>query len=257
MKKWPRGELRRIERAYSPKGGYYGYYILRSFIKNIPDTLRILIDGNPADVLIVEFLGNGVYKVREKHSYESLPPQYRDSRGQYTFDANGNMLYPYEFVSWSDDIGMITGFPMRPWINVKHPCTIAEFRDTKHIMKYEQWAERKCESPVELVFAKGAMARGIELTPQWKIYTEDAVYRTDFAIVDRKLAIEIDGHEYHKTKEQRTNDTKRQRALELAGWRVIRFTGSEIHTNLTRCLEELSKYMSICTPKKQNSLFDF
>jgi len=121
MKKWPRGELRRIERAYNPKGGYYGYYILRSFIKNIPDTLRILIDGNPADVLIVEFLGNGVYKVREKHSYERLPLQYRDSRGQYTFDANGNMLYQYGFVSWSDDIGMITGFPLRPWINVKHP----------------------------------------------------------------------------------------------------------------------------------------
>ena len=75
--------------------------------------------------------------------------------------------------------------------------------------------------------------------------------------MDRKLAIEIDGYDYHKTKEQRTNDTKRQRALELAGWRVIRFTGSEIHANLARCLEELSKYMSICTPKKQNSLFNF
>jgi very-short-patch-repair endonuclease len=257
MKKWPRGELRRIEKAYSPKWKCYGHFILGSFIKNVPDTLRILLAENTEDVLIVEFVGNGIYKVREKHSYESLPMQYRDSRGQYNFDANGNMLYRYEFVSWSDDAGMVTGFPLRPWITVKHPCTISEYNDTKHVIKYEQWAQRKCESPVELQFAKGAIARGIELTPQWKIYAGEAVYRTDFAIVNRKLAIEIDGHEYHKTKEQRTNDTRRQRALELAGWRVIRFTGSEIHANLKGCLEELSKYMMLCTSKKQESLFDF
>lgn len=257
MKKWPRGELRRIEKAYSPKWQCYGFYILESFIKNIPDTLRILITENPDDVLIVEFVGNGVYRIHEKHSYETLPMQYRDTRGQYNFDANGNMLYRHDFRPWADVSGMATGFPLRPWIKIKHPCTISEFKDKKRLMKSEEYAENVCESPLELKFAKVAFSHGLQLTPQCKIYTGEAVYRADFAIVDRKLAIEIDGHDYHKTKEQRTNDAKRQRALELAGWRVIRFTGSEIHTNLNGCLEELSKYIECCTPKKQGSLFEF
>jgi len=257
MKKWPVGEIRRIERAYSPKWKCYGFYILESFIKNIPDTLRILIAENPADVLIVEFAGNGIYIIREKHSYRTLPMQYRDTRGQYSFDAAGNMLYKYEFRSWADATGMATGFPLRPWLDIDHPCTVEEFQDKKHVIKYEVWAEKKCESPMELKFAKAAMARGIELTPQWKIYTEDADYRTDFAIVSRKLAIEIDGHDYHKTKEQCANDTKRQRALELEGWRVIRFTGSEIHADPGRCITELIRYLDLCPSERQKSLFTF
>jgi tetratricopeptide (TPR) repeat protein len=60
-------------------------------------------------------------------------------------------------------------------------------------------------------------------------------YYIDFAIVDRKIAIEIDGHDYHKTKEQRTHDAERDRALDLDGWRVIRFTGSEVKKDAIGC----------------------
>ena len=49
-------------------------------------------------------------------------------------------------------------------------------------------------------------------------------YRADFAFPDCKLIIETDGHDFHKTKEQRTYDAERDRFLSLEGWRVLRFT---------------------------------
>jgi len=51
--------------------------------------------------------------------------------------------------------------------------------------------------------------------------------------------IELDGHEYHKTKYQRTHDAKRDRWLYGQGWHVLRFTGTEIHQDLDRCIDEI------------------
>lgn len=55
--------------------------------------------------------------------------------------------------------------------------------------------------------------------------------------------IELDGHEYHKTKEQRTRDSKRDRVLMSLGWDVLRFTGSEIFTDVGKCYEEIDNYL--------------
>ena len=64
------------------------------------------------------------------------------------------------------------------------------------------------------------------LTPQYQVLN----YRIDFAVPDKRIAIEIDGHEYHKTKEQRTHDSKREREIKLvlpANCTVIRFTAQK------------------------------
>jgi very-short-patch-repair endonuclease len=74
----------------------------------------------------------------------------------------------------------------------------------------------------------------LDLIPQVEI----GPYRVDFALLAQQVAIEIDGHEYHKTREQRTYDARRQRHLEKLGWRVIRFTGTEIQQNAKRCVED-------------------
>jgi len=49
-------------------------------------------------------------------------------------------------------------------------------------------------------------------------------YRLDFAIPDKRLAIELDRHEYHKTKYKRTHDARRDHWLFGQGWSVLRFT---------------------------------
>lgn len=68
--------------------------------------------------------------------------------------------------------------------------------------------------------------------------------RVDFAICvrDAHLVIELDGHEFHeRTKEQAKRDKSRDRLLTASGWRVLRFTGSEIWANASRCVEQVEE----------------
>lgn len=98
-----------------------------------------------------------------------------------------------------------------------------------------------CESPIEQAFwatwremhDEGCVPLG--LLPQYCVLN----YRLDFALPDLRIAIELDGHDYHKTKEQRGRDAQRDRALQTEGWRVLRFTGSEVHADPRRCIEEV------------------
>lgn len=65
-------------------------------------------------------------------------------------------------------------------------------------------------------------------------------YRIDLALIHlrhafgkrescRPIAIECDGHDFHeRTKEQAEHDKERDRVLQVSGWVVARFTGSEI-----------------------------
>lgn len=57
------------------------------------------------------------------------------------------------------------------------------------------------------------------------------------------FAVEIDGHEYHKTKEQRYHDYMRERKLQAKGIIVVRFTASEVFVNADSCVEELHNIM--------------
>lgn len=97
----------------------------------------------------------------------------------------------------------------------------------------------ECESPIEEQFYAKAKLLGLVLVPQYEIISDGHKFRADFAIPSKDIAIEIDGHEYHKTKEQRTSDAKRERALQKEGWQVIRFTGSEVFANCDKCVREV------------------
>ncbi|WP_426596321.1 endonuclease domain-containing protein [Pectobacterium brasiliense] len=90
------------------------------------------------------------------------------------------------------------------------------------------------DSPLEKIFYELAFL-DLHLYPQYKV----GKYRVDFALPDKKIAIELDGHDYHKTKFQRTNDAKRDRWLYGEGWHVLRFTGSEIHRDIESCIDEI------------------
>ena len=73
-------------------------------------------------------------------------------------------------------------------------------------------------------------------------------YRVDFLIhwfepaynIDLRVVIECDGHDYHeRTKQQAARDKSRDRALQAAGFRVLRFTGSEIYRAPRTCAEQV------------------
>lgn len=78
----------------------------------------------------------------------------------------------------------------------------------------------------------------LEATALWiqpEIVAEGRRYRLDIGLeviqgnCRALVAIECDGHDFHeKTKKQAQHDKRRDRDLQILGWSVARFTGSEI-----------------------------
>lgn len=84
---------------------------------------------------------------------------------------------------------------------------------------------------------------------QWFFVLKQAqvgAYRADFVIglVEfpdaQRIVIECDGHDYHeRTKEQASHDRKRDRYMQSAGYKVFRFTGSDLFRDAIACAEEV------------------
>jgi very-short-patch-repair endonuclease len=104
-----------------------------------------------------------------------------------------------------------------------------------------------CESPIEKMFAlaiipKMIAHRAVSVQPQERVGN----HRVDFRVGLRtthgpiRIAVECDGHEFHeRTKEQAARDKRRDRALIAEGYRVMRFTGSELFADPHACAEEV------------------
>jgi very-short-patch-repair endonuclease len=114
-------------------------------------------------------------------------------------------------------------------------------------------AENLCASPIEkamfwglLLTAKDmvpdpympvagggivAFSDGTIIQPQREVTAEGRKYRLDLAVVrgGRLVAVELDGHEFHeRSRRQASYDKARDRALQLVGWRIARFSGSDV-----------------------------
>jgi len=92
----------------------------------------------------------------------------------------------------------------------------------------------KFDSVLELVFYESLPAHIKALIkPQVMI----GKYRVDFLLWD--VIIELDGYAYHSKKKQRQHDTTRDRYLTTAGYRILRFTGTDVVHNLLRVKNEV------------------
>lgn len=80
----------------------------------------------------------------------------------------------------------------------------------------------------------------IEMCYELKHQKTIGIYKVDFLY--GTLIIEIDGHEYHKTKEQREHDYKRERYLMNKCYNVIRFMGIEVFLDPKRCVIEAIEF---------------
>lgn len=81
-------------------------------------------------------------------------------------------------------------------------------------------------------------------------------YRVDILIQDGTLpdslcgvsyiVVECDGHNFHeRTKEQARHDRKRDRFFQSKGYRVLRFTGSEIWSDPYACADEIIDHLAL------------
>lgn len=119
------------------------------------------------------------------------------------------------------------------------------------------------ESPIEKILYI-ALIKEIKKTnyywyidAQTEIECDEKTYRADFTIeydeicnnnLDEnfKLDIECDGYEFHqKTKEQVRKDNEREYNLKTSGWDILRFSGSQIYNEPTKCAKDILKYIAL------------
>jgi len=93
------------------------------------------------------------------------------------------------------------------------------------------------ESYPEKLFRESLIRNGID---GWTYNYPVKRYALDFAFVDKKIDIEIDGAT-HLLQEVIKKDLIRRNSLERLGWKIIRFTDSEIKNNMQVCINILKK----------------
>lgn len=101
----------------------------------------------------------------------------------------------------------------------------------------EEAQAREKGSPIEAAFYEAwcNLCPDINIQPQYTIGNR----RVDFAHPETMTAIEIDGHEFHSKRKDRTRDYQRQRQIEDQGWFFVRFTGSEVFHDVKGCVHVL------------------
>ena len=98
------------------------------------------------------------------------------------------------------------------------------------------------ESAARLLFRRA----GLPLPcAQYEIGLGDGqLARVDFAWPEQRLIVEIDGFEWHATRDALRRDHARQRKLELGGWMVLRYTADEVRNNPQTLLTEVAEALA-------------
>jgi very-short-patch-repair endonuclease len=96
-------------------------------------------------------------------------------------------------------------------------------------------------TPIEAPFFDALHETDLTFVVQPRVQGPDRVYRPDFIVfyAGQAAVVEIDGHEGHKTKEQRAKDSERQLWFEARRLRVFRWTGSQVYANAIGCVSQL------------------
>lgn len=124
----------------------------------------------------------------------------------------------------------------------------------------------ECESPIEKILhvaidfvcvlrLKEFGNWNFVVYPQEEIYYKEKTYRADFVMMAEKykgnvqdddviyFVVECDGHEYHHTtKDQVNRDNERDMQIKLAGYDVLRFSGSQIFRDPFKCANDIIDY---------------
>ena len=90
----------------------------------------------------------------------------------------------------------------------------------------------------ELCFKR--MLEENDLDKQYLIYREYPVYPyfIDFAFVDLKIAVEIDGSQ-HLEEDRKERDDKKDELLLSKGWKIVRITAKEVISNKEKVLDSI------------------
>lgn len=141
--------------------------------------------------------------------------------------------------------------------HIKHPERFKHTEESKAKIREKRLAfmkahpektawRRSNQSYPEKVFEKFLTERGY--ADKFLIQREYSFfpYFIDFAFVDLKIAIEIDGSQ-HLLPERKERDEKKDSLLQENGWRVIRIAESVVKTDWDAIQQVLDEYISLDT----------
>jgi superfamily II DNA or RNA helicase/very-short-patch-repair endonuclease len=109
------------------------------------------------------------------------------------------------------------------------------------------------ESFLEYAFLRWVLTPAAErelvklITPQQEVSSGGRTYRVDYAIRGERLrvAVELDGFEFHGSRHAFTYDRLRQNDLHAAGWNVLRFSYDAIRHDAARCVAQLQAVLAL------------
>jgi very-short-patch-repair endonuclease len=114
------------------------------------------------------------------------------------------------------------------------------FYAIKAITQAAEIAPRKsltANTPIECRLHDALMAAGIGFTTQKRLVGR---YVVDIAIHQAPVVIEADGARHRAGSQAQERDAERDAAHKAAGYRVFRFTGSEINTDAVACIQKVT-----------------
>lgn len=94
-------------------------------------------------------------------------------------------------------------------------------------------AAASCESPVQRYFYARAYRRGLRPRCQYPLDR----FRLDFALPERRIAAEVVGWDWDRARGGGL-PREREEQLGVTGWRLRWFSGSQVLSNVERCLDE-------------------
>ena len=98
------------------------------------------------------------------------------------------------------------------------------------------------ESPLESVFFDAILSSGLPI-PELQYEIRDGerfVARVDFAWPDERVALEMDGYEFHSGREEWERDRDRRNGITSLGWRVLHGTWREVRSARERLLARVA-----------------
>jgi very-short-patch-repair endonuclease len=106
-------------------------------------------------------------------------------------------------------------------------------------------------TPIEVPFYNALRETGLTFAVQPWIQGTDRRYRVDFLVFHdgRAVAVELDGHDWHKTKEQRGKDAERDRWFKARKIETLRWTGSQVFADAQACVVELQDVLRAAPAK--------
>lgn len=117
-------------------------------------------------------------------------------------------------------------------------------------MLYEELSH---ESFLEYAFLRWVLTPAVEsqilgrITSQEEVRFSNRSYRIDYTLTGGqvRIAVELDGFEFHGDRQAFTYDRLRQNDLQAAGWVVLRYSYDSIRLDVARCVSQLQAVLAL------------